>query len=119
MADNPPLNCLKCPSFCCYVGGYVQVSRNDIRQLAKHLGLTVRQFEEQHIIKVNEDGEKLIKNDNQACQFLGPNRRCTVYHARPRDCRGYNCWDWGNKLYRYARFAQVPIKKLRAMEKRR
>ena len=49
--ENPPLNCLKCSSFCCKLAGYVEVSRSDIRRLAKHLDLTVPEFEEKHIVK--------------------------------------------------------------------
>ena len=44
------LNCLKCPSLCCRMAGYVRVSRADIRRLAKFLGMTVRAFEETHIV---------------------------------------------------------------------
>ena len=113
-----PLNCLQCPSLCCKMAGYVEVRRNDIRRLAKHLGLTVREFEEKHVVEKTRKGEKLIKSEYQTCQFLAADRRCSVYGARPTDCRGYVCWDHEDTiLYDTARFLQMSIPKLRKREK--
>lgn len=114
MSDDS-LNCLKCPAFCCRAAGYVEVSRNDIRRLAKFLGLTVREFEARHIVERNRKGSKRIKSGFGTCQFLGENRRCTVYEARPRDCRGYVCWNQEDTtVFEFARFFQMPVATLRA-----
>src|ERR1700692_4215858 len=78
MTDDS-LDCLKCPSLCCRMAGYVEVSRNDIRRLAKYLDLTVREFEERHIVERTRKGSKRIKTGHGTCQFLGNDRRCTVY----------------------------------------
>jgi hypothetical protein len=108
--ENPSLNCLKCASFCCKLAGYVEVRRADIRRLAKHLGLTVAEFEAKHLVEVTRKGEKLIKSAYDACQFLGEGRRCTVYAARPRDCREYVCWDqYDTTVFDFAKFYQQPI----------
>ncbi|HUZ73647.1 MAG TPA: YkgJ family cysteine cluster protein [Stellaceae bacterium] len=108
--ENPPLSCLKCASFCCKLAGYVEVRRSDIRRLAKHLGLTVTEFEAKHVVEVTRKGEKLIKSGYDTCQFLDANRRCTVYSARPRDCREYVCWDQhDNTVYGFAKFYQHSI----------
>jgi len=105
------LNCLKCPSLCCKLAGYIEVSQTDIRRLAKFLGLTPKTFEEKHIVEKNRKGEKLIKTADNTCQFLGVDRRCTVYAARPRDCRGYVCWDQDDStVYDFAKFFQIPIR---------
>ncbi len=119
--ENPPLSCLKCASFCCKLAGYVEVRRADIRRLAKHLGLTVREFEERHIVEVTRKGEKLIKSGYDTCQFLTEDRRCSVYSARPRDCREYICWDQHDStVYDFAKFYQQAIgKQQREEEKRR
>src|SRR5271157_3992912 len=77
--SSDSLDCLKCPSLCCRMAGYVRVSRADIRRLAKFLGLTVREFEERHIVERTRKGEKRIKTGFATCQFLGEDRRCTVY----------------------------------------
>jgi Fe-S-cluster containining protein len=108
--ENPPLSCLKCASFCCKLAGYVEVRRNDIRRLSKHLGLTVPEFEEKHLVEVTRKGEKLIKAGYESCQFLGEDRRCTVYSARPTDCRQYVCWDQHDStVYDFAYFYQKAI----------
>jgi hypothetical protein len=100
------------------MAGFVQVSRHDIRRLAQHLGLKPAQFEEKHIVKVTRSGKKRIKSGNETCQFLGPDRTCTVYEARPTDCRGYVCWDQDDTtVYDYARFVQLPVAKLRKVER--
>ena len=113
MSDES-LDCLKCPAFCCRTAGYVEVSRNDIRRLAKFLDLTVREFEARHIVERNRKGSKRIKSGFGTCQFLGENRRCTVYEARPRDCRGYVCWNQEDTtVFEFARFFQKPVAELR------
>lgn len=113
MSEEPhPLDCLRCPSLCCKVAGYVEVSEYDIRRLAKFLGLTKKEFEEKHIVERTRSGKKRIKTEFGTCQFLDSHRRCSVYAARPTDCRGYYCWEAKDlTVYRAAAFLQTPIKK--------
>ncbi|MDQ2801603.1 MAG: YkgJ family cysteine cluster protein, partial [Pseudomonadota bacterium] len=112
------LDCLKCPSLCCRMAGYVEVSRSDIRRLAQFLGLTVRAFEDRHIVERSKSGGKRIKSGYKVCQFLGEDRMCTVYAGRPKDCRGYVCWDQrDDTVYQFARFFQTAPAELRAQEK--
>jgi len=118
MAAPKPLNCLKCPSLCCTMAGHVEVSRRDIRRLAKYLGITVRQFEEDHIVEVTRRGRKRIKSGFDVCQFLAADRTCTVYEARPTDCRGYICWDQDDTtVYDFAKFVQLPVATVRKLDK--
>jgi Fe-S-cluster containining protein len=100
------------------MAGYVRVSRDDIRRLAKHLGMTVSAFEAKHILEVTRKGEKRIKQGFKTCQFLTEDRLCGVYEARPNDCRGYVCWNQEDPtVYDYAAFLQMPVEKLREREK--
>jgi Fe-S-cluster containining protein len=81
--------------------------------------MTVRAFEEAHIIEVTRKGEKRIKAGYTTCQFLGSDRRCTVYQARPADCRGYVCWNQEDTtVYDFASFLQFPVETLRRRDKR-
>jgi Fe-S-cluster containining protein len=99
------------------MAGYVEVSRNDIRRLAKHLGLTVPEFEAKHIVEKTRRGSKRIKAGYDSCQFLGEDRTCTVYPARPKDCRGYVCWDQDDStVFDFAKFLQNPVGTLRERE---
>lgn len=117
MSKNQKLDCLKCPALCCRMAGYVEVSRNDISRLAKYLGLTVPEFEAKHIVEKTRRGSKRIKAGYDSCQFLGEDRTCTVYPARPKDCRGYVCWDQDDTtVFDFAKFLQTPVGVLRAKE---
>ena len=99
------------------MAGYVEVSRADIRRLARFLGLTVRAFEERHIVERTRKGARRIKSGYTVCQFLTEDRLCGVYEARPRDCRGYVCWDQpDDTVYQFARFFQTPPADLRRAE---
>lgn len=99
------------------MAGHVEVSRHDIRRLAKHLGLSVAQFEDEHIVEVTRRGKKRIKSGYEICQFLAADRTCTVYRTRPKDCREYVCWDQDDAtVHDYAKFFQLPIATLRKLE---
>ena len=99
------------------MAGYVRVSREDIRRLAKYRGVSVAEFEKRHIVEVTKKGEKRIKEGYKTCQFLTENHRCSVYEARPHDCRGYVCWNQPDEtVYGYAVFLQTPVGKLREIE---
>ena len=111
------LDCLRCPSLCCRQAGYVEVSRADIRRLAKFLGLSVPAFERAHIVARPRKGRPRIKAGYETCQFLGEDRMCTVYPARPRDCGGYYCWEQQDTtVYEFARFLQTAPATLRGVE---
>ncbi|HXS42358.1 MAG TPA: YkgJ family cysteine cluster protein [Stellaceae bacterium] len=113
---HEPLDCRGC-AFCCKMAGYVEVSTYDIRRLAKHLGLSVGEFEEKHVVYTTRAGKKRIKDELTTCQFLGKDHACTVYSARPTNCRGYVCWDQDDKtVYEFARFMQMPTAALRDKE---
>lgn len=99
------------------MAGYVSVSRADIRRLAKFLGLTVPQFEAKHIVEKTRKGDKRIKSGYDTCQFLKANRMCGVYEARPKDCRGYVCWDQeDDTVFRFAQLHQRPVRTVRKIE---
>lgn len=117
MVSHDPLDCLKCPALCCRMAGYVRVGRDDIRRLARHLGITPAEFERRHVVEVTKKGEKRIKEGYKTCQFLDPNHMCSVYEARPRDCRGYVCWNQPDEtVYGYAVFLQTDVRTLRDRE---
>ena len=99
------------------MAGYVRVSRDDIRRLAKHLKISVPEFEKRHIVEVAKNGERRIKAGYKTCQFLGEGRLCSVYDARPHDCRGYVCWNQADEtVYGYAVFLQTDVARLRDQE---
>ena len=86
-------DCDKCPAYCCSIYDRVQVTRRDIKRLAKHFGISVetatlrftKRWEKEHVLRRKKD-----PIFGKACQFLDPEtRKCTVYHARPLVCREF------------------------------
>ncbi len=113
------LDCMVCPSFCCRMAGDVEVYKPDIRRLADHLGLTVQEFRKKHVLKPQRGSKFVrIKAEEDACPFLAADHRCSVYEARPKNCRGYVCWDQNDMtVYGFASMAQLPIKTLHRQDR--
>jgi len=71
--------------------GFVFLTKNDQKNLAKHLGISTSAFTKKYCTKLkglfhlNEDP----KDPN--CLFL-QNKKCSVYEARPTQCRTWPFW---------------------------
>ena len=86
-------NCSKCPAYCCSIYERVQVTKRDLKRLAKHFAVdlesAVRRF------TTVWEGERVLRRKadpifGKACKFLNPDtRQCTIYHARPLVCREF------------------------------
>jgi len=85
-------DCQKCPAYCCSYDR-INVTKTDVKRLARHFGLTVKQTEARYT-KIAY-GDRVLRQQkdsifDRVCQFLDPDsRRCTIYHARPTVCRQY------------------------------
>jgi Fe-S-cluster containining protein len=69
--------------------GHVYVTRADRRQLAAELGIPTAQFTRQYCRKAQ--GEFLLDDPGPECRFL-EGRSCSVYDARPTQCRTWPFW---------------------------
>ena len=77
---------------CCKSGtldGYVLLTLEDRRQIAKHLGLSTQQFTKRYVAKT--ENEFHFKQLNPHCPFLKHNQ-CSIYKARPLQCRTWPFW---------------------------
>jgi Fe-S-cluster containining protein len=71
----------------------VWVTADEIARLAAHLGLDVAEFTERHVRSVGRK-KSLVEYSNGDCVFFDNEaRRCTVYEARPNQCRTWPFWD--------------------------
>ena len=72
---------------------YVWVNREEIKALAAKVELALStEFEKQYVRKVGIR-KSLVEYANGDCVFFDPNaRKCTVYEARPRQCRTWPFW---------------------------
>ena len=71
--------------------GYVFLTQEDRRRFALHLGLSTTAFTKKYCDQTN--GIWHLKEDktNTDCMFL-KNKACSVYEARPNQCRTWPFW---------------------------
>lgn len=69
--------------------GYVYLTLEDRRRFAQHLKLSTLSFTRKYC--KNTDGHFHLKETTGPCPFL-KNTSCSVYHARPAQCRTWPFW---------------------------
>ena len=89
--DGLRFACTRCGDCCTGAAGYTWVSIGDIARLASHLGLSLDDFGRRHLRRVGERYALLERRGSGACVFL-EHRSCSVYAARPAQCRAYPFW---------------------------
>lgn len=91
--DGLRFQCTQCGDCCTGAPGYVWVTSDEIAALAAALGLQVDVFEAQYVRQVG--ARKSLKEfpGGDCVLFDSQTRRCTVYAARPRQCRTWPFWD--------------------------
>ena len=86
-------NCSKCPAYCCSIYERVQVTKRDLKRLAKHFAVDL-EIAARRFTSIWQ-GERVLRRKadpifGKACKFLNPEtRQCTIYHARPLVCREF------------------------------
>lgn len=94
-AEGLRFTCTQCGNCCGGAPGFVWVSEEECEKLAALLGLAVGVFKRRHTRRLG--GRRSLKEfDNGDCEFLGRDEAgrayCTVYHARPEQCRTWPFW---------------------------
>ncbi len=91
--DGLPFQCSQCGDCCTGAPGYVWVNQEEISALAVTQDMTVADFESKYVRNVGIR-KSLVEFANGDCVFFdGTARKCTVYGARPRQCRTWPFWD--------------------------
>src|SRR5580765_4520544 len=86
-------NCAKCPAYCCSIYERVQVTKRDIKRLARYFGVDYDTAQQRYT--TSWQGERILRRKadpifGKACKFLDPvARRCTIYEGRPAVCREF------------------------------
>lgn len=94
-----PSACNSCGGNCC-VGesGYIWISESEIKELSKHLNLSINEVGFNYLMRVGYKysiKEIQLDNNNYACVFFDMNKKkCSIYEARPKQCRTFPFWDY-------------------------
>jgi len=85
--------CSQCGDCCTGAPGHVWVNNEEIAALAALVGTDLEQFEEQYVRRVG--ARKSLKEfpSGDCVFFNNETRGCSVYSARPRQCRTWPFWD--------------------------
>ena len=91
--DGLQFTCSQCGDCCTGAPGHVWVTNEEIAALATAVGEELEAFEDKYVRRVG--ARKSLKEfSNGDCVFFdGTTRRCTVYSARPQQCRTWPFWD--------------------------
>ena len=89
--DGLPFTCTRCGHCCTGAPGYVWVGDEEIAQLAAARGMTIKQFMKAFVRRVG-DSYSLIEKPGGDCVFWDRQAGCTVYSARPVQCRTWPFW---------------------------
>ena len=86
--------CTRCGGCCTARGEYAHVYLNpdELADLADELGLSIREFRRRYTFR-DEYGYTQLRFPDSTCVFLERDtNRCTVYGARPTQCRTFPFW---------------------------
>jgi uncharacterized protein len=89
--DGLAFSCTRCGACCTGGPGYVWVSPEEIEELARFRGETLQQFSKKFVRRVG-DRLSLVERPGGDCIFWTAQEGCTVYSARPVQCRTWPFW---------------------------
>jgi len=76
--------------------GYVWVTAEEIRAIARHLGISEKQMRRRYARRVGARMSLVELDESRDCVFLEPDgaggRRCRIYPVRPTQCRTWPFW---------------------------
>lgn len=91
--DGLRFQCTQCGNCCTGAPGVVWVNEEEIAEIAKALDKPIGEIRLMHT-RSYRGGISLTEFANGDCTFLDPKTRgCTVYSARPRQCRTWPFWN--------------------------
>ncbi len=88
--------CTRCGNCCTGAPGFTWVSEDELDALAELTGLDRAAFERRYTRRVWRKGEERVSlidvGRNHDCVFYRAGVGCTVYEARPKQCRTWPFW---------------------------
>ncbi len=75
---------------CCTQQGFINLTEDDARRIAAHLGMTRRAFEKRHVY-TTANRRRLRRAGAGHCPFLHDGG-CTIHTVKPTQCRLFPYW---------------------------
>jgi Fe-S-cluster containining protein len=90
-ADGLAFACTRCGACCTGAPGNVWVTPEEIGRIAERLGLTPDEFGRRYVRQVGARFS-LVERPGGDCVFWDRAAGCTIYAARPAQCRTWPFW---------------------------
>lgn len=71
--------------------GFVYLDKQDLKRFAKYFKMSVPEFTKKYCEQTDGHYHLIERPENTDCLFL-KDKRCTVYEARPEQCRTWPFW---------------------------
>lgn len=92
--DGLRFKCTECGKCCTGAPGFVWVTEEEIEDMAEALKMPTQTFMIKYVRRRDNRyalNEIKVKDDEYACVFL-KDKKCTLYHNRPKQCRTFPWW---------------------------
>lgn len=89
--DGLRFKCTECGKCCGGAPGYVWLSEADIERLSSYLQISQEELLRKHCRQIGNQFSLKEQTVNYNCIYLKDNK-CSVYEARPSQCRTYPFW---------------------------
>lgn len=90
--DGLRFECTRCGNCCTGAGGYVWLTDEELTTLAAFVEMPEYQFQAVYTKQVGKR-RSLREKSNNDCVLWDSERGCTVYSARPAQCRTWPFWE--------------------------
>lgn len=89
--DGLNFECTGCGGCCTGFPGYVEVTEDEIVEIADHLNLSLNDFSRRYLRKIGERWSLKELAPHYSCVFL-KEKKCNIYSVRPKQCRTFPWW---------------------------
>ena len=94
--------CSSCEGNCCIgTSGYIWITSQETEKLAKYLDISVEDCYSKYLVKYSYKfsiKEIKMSKDNYRCIFFDLDKKqCSIYEARPNQCRTFPFWEYFKK----------------------
>jgi Fe-S-cluster containining protein len=90
-SDGLRFKCTECGKCCTGSPGYVWVTEEEIKLIADHLKISVKDFSRRYLRRVHGQFSLIEKSTTYDCIFL-KDKKCQIYQVRPVQCRTFPWW---------------------------